>query len=65
MLQFRDVRLPQARQAGGEAKEETESAFDELLLAVYSPTGVHVYRHEAGAPRPAGFGGGSNLCFSC
>ena len=38
--------MPQARQAGGEAKEETESAFDELLLAAYTPEGVHLFRHD-------------------
>ena len=36
-LQFRDVKL------GGEG---TEAAFDELLLAAYTPRGIYLYRHD-------------------
>ena len=37
MLQFKDVKL------GGEG---TEAAFDELLLAAYTPRGIYFYRHD-------------------
>ena len=36
-LQFRNVKL---------ATRERPAAFDELMLAAYTPTGVHVFRHD-------------------
>ena len=36
-LQFCDVKL---------ATDERDAAFDELLLAAYTPEGVHVFRHD-------------------
>ena len=38
MLQFRNVKLATA---GGR-----DAAFDELLLAAYTPEGVHLFRHD-------------------
>ena len=37
MLEFRNVKL------GGEG---TEAAFDELLLAAYTPRGIYLHRHD-------------------
>ena len=37
-LLFADVKLPR--------EDESEAAFDELLLAVYTPEGVHLFRHD-------------------
>jgi len=37
-LQFRSVKLPR--------KGAPEAAFEELLLAAYTPSGVHIFRHD-------------------
>jgi len=41
MLQFSDVKLATAG--------ERDAAFDELLLAAYTPEGVHLFRHDGRA----------------
>ena len=38
MLQFKHVKLA--------APDQAEAAFDELQLAVYTPEGVHLFRHD-------------------